>query len=106
MGEYELTPDAEEDLRGIARYTDRTWGRAQSRRYREQLEHRFTAIARGDVHTQGVDPSQPEIRRTYCQHHFIFFVQEAREPPLIIAVFHENMDLIARLKKRLRKQDG
>ncbi len=37
MAEYELTPDAENDLREIARYTTRTWGVAQTRKYKAAL---------------------------------------------------------------------
>jgi hypothetical protein len=42
---YELTPDAERDLREIARYTLRQWGVRQRRRYASALEAGFRAIA-------------------------------------------------------------
>ncbi len=50
MAEYELTPDAENDLREIARYTTRTWGVAQTRKYKAALLRGFTGIAKKTVH--------------------------------------------------------
>jgi plasmid stabilization system protein ParE len=41
---YELTPDAEADLKGIAEYTLRQWGAAQQERYAELLEAGFRRI--------------------------------------------------------------
>ena len=45
MVPYELTPDAERDLREIARYTLRQWGVRQQRRYASVLEAGFRALA-------------------------------------------------------------
>ena len=53
MAEYELTPDAENDLREIARYTTRTWGVAQTRKYKAALLRGFTGIAK-ECHRYGL----------------------------------------------------
>jgi plasmid stabilization system protein ParE len=46
---YELTPDAEADLKAIARYTRRQWGEAQSRQYARTLATCFQNIAAGKI---------------------------------------------------------
>jgi len=38
---------------------------------------------------------------THYEHHYIFYCTREDQPPLILAVFHERMDLMQRLKKRL-----
>jgi toxin ParE1/3/4 len=41
------------------------------------------------------------LRVTRCQHHYIYCVKLAKTTPLIIAILHERMDLIARISERL-----
>ena len=45
MPTYRRTRQADEDLKEIYRYTQRTWGRAQAGRYIRGLEQRFRALA-------------------------------------------------------------
>ncbi len=44
MSSYDLTLAAEEDLRGIWRYTYETWGADQAEKYLDQIEACCTAI--------------------------------------------------------------
>ncbi len=101
MPEYRLTPDAEDDLLQIAAYTIETWGPGQADRYEAALVQCFGAICRGDAHSRLPIPRRPEIRVTRCRHHYVFSFHADDAPPLIIAVLHENMDLVTRLRKRL-----
>ncbi len=101
MAEYEITTGVESDLLDIARYTTRTWGVAQALRYKASLTSALAAIARGEIRSRAVQKSRPELRFVRCERHYIFFrMREGREP-LILAVLHERMDLMERLKKRL-----
>lgn len=104
MAEYELTPDAENDLREIARYTTRTWGVAQTRRYKAALVRGFTGIAQETVHSRQPLPHRPDVRSCRCEHHYVFSIHEEDEKPVIVAVLHENMDLIERLRERLEEE--
>lgn len=45
MQPYVLTPLAEDDLKDIARYTLKQWGKKQSLQYASLLETRFLEIA-------------------------------------------------------------
>ena len=43
-------------------------------------------------------PALPELCSLRCRQHIIFYLDE--ELPIVIAVFHENMDIMSRLRKR------
>ncbi|OYR23310.1 toxin ParE [Brucella thiophenivorans] len=44
----------------------------------------------------------PNLRMKKCEHHYVFCLARKNEPSLIIAIFHERMDLMIRLADRLR----
>ena len=99
--EYELSAAAERDLLEIARHPIETWGIEQAKRYETALETCFTAIGRGATHGRRILEHRPELLVTHCEHHFAFFLRREGALPLILAVFHESMDLITRLRDRL-----
>jgi plasmid stabilization system protein ParE len=45
MATFCLTRKAREDLKSIARYTQKTWGVAQRNKYLTQLDKRFAVLA-------------------------------------------------------------
>jgi toxin ParE1/3/4 len=45
MATFRLTRKAREDLKSIARYTQKTWGVAQRNKYLTQLDKRFAVLA-------------------------------------------------------------
>ena len=102
MPGYELTTLAEKDMRDIARYTIDTWGIEQAERYEALLSKRFQEIAQGIITPKIFSKRRPDLLFTYCEHHYIFYWQpEGRPKSVILAVLHERMDLIQRLKNRL-----
>lgn len=101
MPSYKLTPDAESDLLGIAKYTIKTWGVKQALRYEAALERCFSSLGQGSARTSTPLPHRPELSCCRCQHHYVFALHEEGNPPVILAVLHENMDLVARLRERL-----
>ena len=101
MPEYELTVLAEEDLKSIARYTIDTWGLQQAKRYESLLANRFQQIAHGRLTSKVFLDHRQDLLVTHCEHHYNFFCTRDNQGPLIIAVFHERMDLMQRLKNRL-----
>jgi toxin ParE1/3/4 len=98
---YTLTPAAEGDLREIARYTRRQWGEAQSRRYARTLAACFRRLAAGEVVQHTFSDRFPDLFVTRCEHHYIFYLLPEEHKPRILAVLHERMDLLARLRDRL-----
>jgi plasmid stabilization system protein ParE len=100
--EYELAEDADGDLLASARYTIKEWGFPQTRRYEAALKRCFAAIGHGKVRGRMILRHRPELLFVHCEHHFIFYVVRPEQCPLIGAVLHERMDLMTRLKERLR----
>jgi toxin ParE1/3/4 len=98
---YELTSAAQEDLKEIARYTLTEWGEKQSIHYAELLEARFCEIADRTAHYRQFSRRYPQVFVSRCEHHYIFYIHPDEKPPCIIAVLHERMDMLNRLKKRL-----
>jgi len=101
MAVYELTQAAEADLQAIARYTVETWGAEQTRRYGELVENHFLDIGCQKVLTRVFLKHRPELRVSRVEHHFVFHLVREKQCPLILAVLHENMDLMSRLRNRL-----
>ena len=100
--DYVLTTEAETDLRGIIRYTRTQWGDAQVRRYFTRLEHGFSRLAAGQGLIKDVSALYPELRMARCGHHYVFCLPRENGPALIVAIFHERMDLMRRLADRLK----
>jgi len=105
MAEYEISPGAERDLLEIAIYTITVWGPAQAERYQAALQRRFSELGQRGMQARAFLEHRPELLVTRCEHHFIFFLMREVDVPLVLAVLHENMDLVARVRERLDR-DG
>jgi len=101
MPNYELAEAAEEDLQNIAQYTISRWGAKQMVHYGALLDAHFEAIGNGKARTRIFLPHRPELRVSRVEHHYVFHLERQKQRPLILAVFHENMDLMTRLRHRL-----
>ena len=62
MKRYELTRDAEQDLREVARYTLNKWGKDQLYSYRNGLKENFERIGRHEVEHRAFSKKYPELR--------------------------------------------
>lgn len=85
----------------IGRYTARTWNVGQAVRYLSALEDHFGALARQVAPEKSVFDYREDIRVSRCRHHYVFFIRERNDDVLVLAVLHENMDLVARVRERL-----
>ena len=101
MANYHTTPEAEEDLKQIARYTLKTWGKQQSLKYAALLQACFEKIANRTVIAREFSKNYPQVKFVRCEHHYVFYVDFENRSPCIIAVLHEAMDIVARLEERL-----
>jgi toxin ParE1/3/4 len=98
---YDLTPAAKADIRSIWLYTVETWGEAQADRYIAALDAMFAEIAAGKALSRMFSKTYPQVFVTRCEHHYIFHLSALKKRPRILAVLHERMDLLARLRERL-----
>ncbi|NSZ76990.1 type II toxin-antitoxin system RelE/ParE family toxin [Agrobacterium tumefaciens] len=103
MTAYILTADAEDDLRSVIRYTRTQWGTAQVRRYVSGLEQGIASLAEGRGSFKDMSALYPALRMARCQHHYVFCLPREDAPALIVAIFHERMDLMKRLVDRLNE---
>ena len=98
----DLTAEAIKDLSDIASYTAETWGYEQAFRYAELLNERFKEIAKKRIFSKVPFSNYPNVYVSRCEHHYIFFIRPQKSvKPVILAVLHERMNLLARLKERL-----
>jgi toxin ParE1/3/4 len=99
MRSYDLTLAAEADLRGIWRYTYETWGFDQAEMYFDRIEACCEAVGRKQAQSRTLGGLPDGIRIHRCEHHYIAWLDEDR--PIIIAILHDRMDFVQRLKDRL-----
>ena len=100
MPDYVLELEADTDMLEIGRYTARRWGLDQMDVYLGGLESHFSAIAKRKVREEPVFEHREDFRVSRCDHHYVYFVRE-EGTVIILAVFHENMNRIERLRERL-----
>jgi len=98
MRSYDLTLAAEEDLRGIWRYTYDKWGFNQAETYFSQIEACCEAVGDGCARSKALDGLPDDIRIHRCERHYIVWLDDER--PIIIAILHEHMNFVRRLKGR------
>ncbi|GAA3101168.1 hypothetical protein GCM10010520_53020 [Rhizobium viscosum] len=103
MRAYILTAEAESDLRSVIRYTRAQWGAAQVRRYVSALERGIANLAEGKGPFKDMSALHPALRMARCEHHYVFCLRREDAPALIVAIFHERMDLMQRLAGRLNE---
>lgn len=98
---YVLSSSAEADLRDVIRYTRRQWGDAQTRSYVAKLQAGMESVAAGDGFFKEMSALYPGLRMVRCEHHYIFCLPRDDAPALVVAIFHERMNLMVRLAARL-----
>ncbi len=103
MTAYILTADAESDLRSVIRYTHAQWGTAQVRRYISGFGARHCESCRGEGPFKDMSALHPALRMARCEHHYVFCLLRENAPALIVAIFHEGVDLMKRLAGRLNE---
>ncbi|WP_443971455.1 type II toxin-antitoxin system RelE/ParE family toxin [Sphingobium sp. CR28] len=98
---YVLSSSAEADLRDIVRHTRKQWGAPQARIYVAQVREGIEMLVAGQGAFKDMSDLYPALRMARCEHHYIFCLPRTEEPAIIIAIFHERMDLMTRLGARL-----
>jgi plasmid stabilization system protein ParE len=98
---YLLTKQAEADLREITLYTLKQWGKLQCNSYIAELEKKAEDVATGKGFYKEIPALLPNLRVVLAGKHYIFCLPQENSPALILAILHEKMDLVARLKHRL-----
>jgi toxin ParE1/3/4 len=87
-----LSAEARQDVRGIWRYTAKTWGQDQADRYALGIRAMFTRLVAGQVVSRSADEVQPGLRKMPIGRHVVFF-RETEERVEVVRVLHERMDV-------------
>ncbi len=82
MRNYDLTDEAESDLRQIIRHT-------------------LEAIGNQTLVGMTFSDNLPAIRVVKSQHHYIFYTLQNHPRALVLAFYHERQNLVVQLEKRL-----
>ena len=102
LPEFTLHPMAEADLDDIVYYTTVQWGEAQARRYSDELLAAISSVAQGHSKGKSISAALPSLKLVKAEHHVICIAQDSDGPVLVLAVLHERMDFMPRIRKRLR----
>lgn len=87
---FRFSRRAETDLLGIAHYTLRTWGEAQTVRYINDLEVFCRTLADNPALGRHCDDIRPGLRRLEHGKHVVFY-RQGRTGILITRILHRNM---------------
>ncbi len=98
---YQLIKEADADLEGITRYTFKKWGEQKAIKYLDRIEQCLCCIAKSKFWKQPFPNKYPKLRVIRCEHHYIFYLHSENKIPCIIAVLHERMDMLTRIKNRI-----
>ena len=98
MAVPELTSSAKADLAAIVQYTLDTWGHDQAKTYVHKFKVCLEKINKGTALSR-LKLKDKKCKALLCEHHYIFYLD--RDPKVVIAILHERMDLMKRLKERL-----
>ena len=90
MAAFRFSPRAEADLVGIAKYTLRTWGKAQTARYLNELEAFCQTLADNPALGRPCDEVRRGLRRIEHGKHVVFYRQDLTGI-LISRILHERM---------------
>ena len=93
MKTFELTKEAKEDLRKIARFTEKRWGRDQRFLYIKQFDDVFHLIAKNPSVGKKCDYIKKGYRKFPQSSHIIFYSEDTNSKIIVIRILHKNMDV-------------
>ena len=89
---YLVRPEAEQDLKGIGRYTRRAWGRQQARKYLRALHQKMQRLAANPNLGGMRDDVGAGYRSALVGHHLVFY-RTTGDDIVVVRVLHESMDV-------------
>ena len=92
MARCEFTAQATGDLREIGRYTRLTWGLAQARRYRQELELSLKKLSLSPRMGLARDEIAPDVRSFVVGSHVAYYLPR-KNGIVVLRLLHQNMDV-------------
>ena len=91
MATFRLTRQARDDLKSIARYTQKAWGIGQHNKYLAQLDRRFVLLADSPNVGRSCDGVRLGYRKYHEGRHLIFYML-IPEGIKVVCILHDSMD--------------
>jgi toxin ParE1/3/4 len=92
MGTFQLTNKAKQDLKSIAAYTQKKWGKEQRRVYLKQFDDVFYLISKTPDIGIGCDYIKIGYRKFPVTTHVVFYRLISESEIEIVRVLHKRMD--------------
>ncbi len=92
-----LSNRAKEDLKEIARFTQKRWGRAQRNSYLAMLDDTFHRLAENPAIGMDCSDIRPGYRKFPAGSHTIFYRNLDNAPLQIVRILHQSMDVAPQL---------
>ena len=92
MNAFQLSKKAKNDLKNIARFTERRWGRKQRFLYIKQFDDVFHSLAKSPSMGKKCDDIKEDYRKFPQGSHIIFYRESENNKILMIRILHKNMD--------------
>ena len=93
MKPFKLTVLAKSDLKDIALFTQRKWGREQRNVYLKQFDDLFWMLSENPDIGKSCDEIRAGYRKFPQGSHVIFYKQTDSQEILIIRILHKSMDV-------------
>ncbi|GLS84545.1 type II toxin-antitoxin system RelE/ParE family toxin [Paraferrimonas haliotis] len=93
MKPFQLTLQAKSDLKDIARFTSRRWGREQRNVYLKQFDESFWLLAENPDIGKACNDIRHGYRKFPQSSHVIFYKQIGSQQIQIIRILHKSMDV-------------
>lgn len=98
MAAFVLTQAARADLKAIAVYTQRRWGREQRRLYIRQFDDAFHMLAERPEAGTVCDTIKAGYRKFSNGSHVVFYRQLSDSEIEVVRILHKRMDLARQLE--------
>lgn len=92
MGSFTLSNKAKADLKSIATYTQRKWGKNKRKIYLKQFDDSFFLLAESPHLGVSCDYIKENYRKFPVASHIIFYRKTAPDHIEIVRVLHKRMD--------------
>jgi toxin ParE1/3/4 len=92
VGTFSLTEAAKADLKSVAAYTQRKWGKDQRRNYAKQFDDAFHMLAERPEAGAACDSIKAGYRKFPNGSHVIFYRHLSNTEIEIVRILHKRMD--------------